>query len=1146
MGQFLIRPDYHTISVQDLSERGNNLLRDSLQQAVSESKLFGILKRHTFSGTGTCRIVSRSYSVSFKDVKITTDANQHARADQGTATVVRSQEHDTLKYVVDDCKIRIPPRSIILNPDKATCNAFVDVSAFFAANLNTLTFEGQQAILSGDGSICGTDFACDNQFLPRESPFQIDLTSDVHDTIALGNDTEHQYLNRGIRFSASSSEDLIRFVVKGEILDKTKFCRLDYTLDQPTCDLTPECGYDINVKRGTITYLYNLIFAPVRSSGIEILNGNRSTIARLFSTITHDNLGNALTRAETEVSISSSLIADVSLPEIVQPISGGRISLSDIVLQVDTDGALFGKAPIPPFWVGSTYKIECSDTNGWLYFPSWWLKCDPPMHQCGTCSDSLLTDLYRCQKYILPCLRRIDPLHRSGATVLEGNLSFVPPQLQGGTLHTRFFGALTMTNWGVSGSLTSGGYSVVPRGMPDTMLFVSPVNNSLVTVMRAGNAKPPQITPLFQLDSFQIRDMVIDSIVFCSSKISASCVKYMVHFPWPSYIDVTFRDNTLDDAGRFSEARGPLQASSGGNALGQSWHYMSNLVMTPKGDLPRGAPQVLWFWRLPVTFDADSVVLKYNESNVKVKSGTTEILPLNSASRNVPGILFKALMTRNGSFSFSELERKDSLGRWQAKNFYVELDTVILAGDRTNPVTRKWDYQWSGTVKLPFFGNTHMNFIVKNDTLESNVVCQLEDFVSLNSSGSCNLTLTVNAKVQFDYPTGKFSGNGPSYSYGQGTLYGKTLDINSYTNAFLRLSVGGKDTCLSHSVSTTTTDLCNTNDTTEQHLYNWTQDDIDLVSYDIDARTQRGDPAGSCGRRFLRGLYKVLSIVGTDTTVVFSADLATYYYMDPKSFDFTNARCETRSKDPAAKPMSFHIPGATLLVDDGTIAGAFHISIASDESSPLSAEVDVEFYLNTTCHYFFFYGNAEFQYYIGFGGQVFFCRAPYCVITGDCLQLQGFPSPFQKMADFSICEDECANTLKILMFGRDISSSDVVTGFALGGDVKFSVGIFDLEMGATVFYFKTDNDHVGAQLFAAGRLDLIVAEAVVSANLTGVKTPSEFILYGELYGCACMSAWVGHLQASFETSATYSTTDGLNFASPSLDFEAGWGGCTCR
>lgn len=1192
MGEFLILPDVQSAKVQGFSTDQNDTLREKLQRADNPSQVYSILKDRTLTGKGQCSVLGRLFPVSFVDVKVKLDQAKRALiAIQGVTRIVAGY-HELLRIDIDNCQIQIPVSGISLDPIRATCNLVVKVPiSIFATDLDTLTFRSSSAIFSNDSSICGTDFFCSDVFVPRQSPpFKIVFDGDHKNTIALGKRVlcEHSQISKGIWFSARAETDLVSFDVKGEINDEARLCNIHYALHDPVT-LTPECGYVLVIKAGTIDYLCRAEVArattvvggfrlsrpdvPNTHRALQVLRGlthlgndtdiTLSAVERARFALTRNSLGVVVGILVPEVSVTSSFEADVSLPEIVPNVGGTRIVLSNVTLQTDTNGALFGKKHVPPIYVGQNYLVSCSEDNSWLYFPEWWTKRDPIGHY-GDCSNDV-EYLRVCQKCILnDAFRQFDQFHRPGVTIFAGQFCFSAPQLTSpDILHTRFFGALTITNWGISGSLTSGGYSLVPKSMPDTMLFTTPVSSSLSTAMQAGNRPPAPPSILFQLSGIRIRNMVIDSIQFCSSKISSSSVRYLVHFPYPSYIDIAFQDITLDDNGLLHQASGPLQASRGANELNQL--LCNEIQAWPYVDLRREAPQVLWFWRLPIMLFPNCVTIRLPASSndhlepiASITNGTIAILPLYSQS-TLSGIFFSGSLTREGVFRVETTEKHVELSRSKLGGFDVTLDSIRLVDLTNQPVQRKFDYEWYGQVKLPFFGTKPVHFIAKNDTLESKVVCCLNDSQYLAHTGVYHSdTLSVKGKVQYNYIMNSFIGNYPQYKEWSTLpngpfLKGKTLDINSYIEAFVRLQHATKrDIILQKDTTSLSSDCCIQNKVTMQVLRDFTEDDVDLICFDRQANQDRTERLGTdmCGERKLCGKYQIWSKVGTDSTLIFEADPATYY-PSLRSYDLINARCQTYSDNPNAKPVSFDLPLATLVIDpvQGSISGDFSISLPSSGSSPFSAEVDIDFYVSTRCGFFYFYGRAAFQYYVGFTGEIFLCHAPYCIIAGcqsdGCNSPDGDP-PLTKMAKFCSCRD--VKTLGDEMFGASVSNGTIVNGFALGGGVDFSIGICDLNVGATAYYFETSGNHLGAWLFAKGTVNLIVVEAVVSADLHGSCTTEskEFTVGGDLYGCACLSALIGHLQASFTTSAEYSTASGLEFTSPSLDFEAGWGGCNCE
>jgi len=144
-------------------------------------------------------------------------------------------------------------------------------------------------------------------------------------------------------------------------------------------------------------------------------------------------------------------------------------------------------------------------------------------------------------------------------------------------------GAVTLTPWGLTGDIRGSGYSFVPEDQ-DILAGATPSvfpRAAWEQIQNAGDTHPvePQQCPLspptpspvspvscerFQLADLRILDMQVEKMHVCMAGMDPpqATFRYVVHFPFPSFIDLAFEDSSLDDHGLFAQAKGPIATVS--------------------------------------------------------------------------------------------------------------------------------------------------------------------------------------------------------------------------------------------------------------------------------------------------------------------------------------------------------------------------------------------------------------------------------------------------------------------------------------------------------------------------------------------------------------------------------------------------------
>jgi hypothetical protein len=249
-------------------------------------------------------------------------------------------------------------------------------------------------------------------------------------------------------------------------------------------------------------------------------------------------------------------------------------------------------------------------------------------------------------------------------------------------------------------------------------------------------------------------DMRLTEMHVCTAesfKVGSATFRHVVHFPFPSFIDLEFEDTSLDERGWFHQAKGPLATESPllgtenvPDAVRCDAAY-NNKVPVPgckvppaiQGTVPNAEGRILWAWKLPVGFADRAVIIKFppwpisepasvtvamdtertvlNGVDGNILSSELAVRPLYSNDSAVKtGVRFSARMDSNsGSFRLTGWDPEPFVstiyplpGKERSMGFAARLYTIELAEATSDPKLRDYDFRWEGDIQFPFFSPT--------------------------------------------------------------------------------------------------------------------------------------------------------------------------------------------------------------------------------------------------------------------------------------------------------------------------------------------------------------------------------------------------------------------------------------------------------
>ena len=1149
-----------------------------------------------FSGQGRVTIRGQKVPVAFSDITLTQAAK--GQPPVATSGTVKGTAGAPLEYDLDGFKIKLERSSLRITPDTST--AVVGLSLIQAPFMapgrdNALTLSSESCGISPEGSIGAGNFRGPCSFVLRDSVYRLNIPADALQTVRLGTSAQSPMGRptpaRGcVLNGVSSSDGTELFAFQGTISPGGKAADFTLVLLTPPVFRVPEPDYELNLRAGTISYRHG---------------------------------------ADGVIACKGEFDADIKFPPAVKRLDLQRLELRNLKLKTDGTGALFNTVTIPTqlragFGAGvepadAIFLIEPFPDAVWVYFPKW-QSPDPhssyPSEKQGCAASLRFLDTPASGSRPPRNAPENNVLKRPGATILQGTLyfksiqaTFKPPQAAQPAqspaaefnLKTHFWGGVTLTPWGITGTVTSSGSSFVPSHLPvDECSRPSGASRpAWRQILEAGARRPPEPAERFRLAGLRVLEMRVENLGLCGNELpkNGASMRYTLHFPFPSFIDLEFADESLDARGLFASAEGPIAA--------KSWAFPANptrddLNAALAGELKKNTEEtlipdtyILWAWRLPVSFVDRGVTIRYARTGLsagvsvamkpfdpnvqEIMSSEIWLRPLFSRNSGVKsGVRFAARLDPEGGFAVTDWDMEPltfgklyaSPGTEKTVGFECRLGPVLergitLVDPATNAATRPADFSWEGSLVFPFFGARKVSFLVKD--LEPDMPAPIAEMSARDQAQTLTATVRDLRYSKTSYPfrstdaTGVWSGTDfqDDFTY-----------FSSFTCAAIHLPPSErKDVEIPlHS----TTDGCGGTRSARHMLKDAVFSDriIDLICYDPGARAARGLP-DTCGLPFWQGTYEVSTGQPSAEKVTFTATNAKWYPdVLPVSLKFNSSDAVLSSDDVDNPHKTFiNIPGAGLKQDErGALVGSFGATMTSLASS-LPYEGEFRFYLDPNCGYFYLLSGGSFTYYARFSGEVFIVHAPYRLVKrppdfiGETRLLETLSSralfldigEFEKKTGLSQITDD--NTV-ISGFFQAGNASKTFGFDGLSVDLALGAGTYVFQFrapsGSTSYCFGTFQNGIALASFllASAEANISLAQGpVITGSLASLEEffgQAELEASGMFLLCACASIDLAHLELNARGDATFSTKSGLHF-SGRLRPQWGLGGCSpCR
>jgi hypothetical protein len=1127
-----------------------------------------------FAGTGKSAIHGSAFALSFRDVYVVWDDRKNilvaTRAGLAAGTGGRS-----LVYELDGVSVAINPSSISLGVDRSSAAVSVstsDTGFFLSGSANTpIALSSNLCRIAYDGSLLGGNFKGALELQPVGAEYKLKTSSTDQNSVNLGRAFgAPRGQQPGLSLEGKALREnvsLFSFLCVVRLADKR--AQLTLSLSNPISRV-PEQGYMLAIKKGFITYEYE-------SSGLSSCDGN--------------------------------FTADIGLPGSAFDENAHPIALSDVTLKTDQTGALFNEIDMKQkIRVGyasrtlptsSIFLIEAEPKGAWIYFPRWYSP------QASTSYSNIKAD--DCQKIESmledrsgnPDLDEHNVRGRTGLSVLKGVIYFKCRQAklpdssgaglyEGFNLKTKFWGGLTLTPLGIAGGLTSSNASLIPYDgkIEDTAKPVASQNYTWDQMLNTRRQDLKEPKERFRLEDLRILGMSIRSLSFCSNALepNSSRFAYNVHFPFPSFIDLDFVDESMDASGLFKEAKGPVDPAA--------WVITPDTTQGEIMETARNGPKdgkqlpvgkFFWAWRLPVWFSDRGVAIRYagnpaSKANVSVsmqnpQSSTAEVFsseigvgPLFSKSSGIKrGLRFGAELETSGNLKLTKWDTTPFLaklyaepGRETSLGFLCDLRGGIkLVQESSDAFTRPFDLQWAGSVALPFFGKTDMTFNIRNaipalaspTNLDKTRVKMKCDNGSFSLDTNEQLRVSCSALKYLSDTSAFYSASASSVRtlLGQaGTAVPGVLHISSFVHAYVNSAKASdkEDYPISKSPASAGSGVSQVRQLLKDAVKS--SNIVNLILYDMEAWRIQGDfDLGSA--EYYLGTYQVQELDASDTvlrTSVSAPEVKFYQNSNKLDIDASIMRLPKSGSEGDSDTIELSIPCAKLAYDpvNGIVAGEFEASSSSiSDDSPYGGVF--KFMIDTKNGYYYFEAVVTFTYYLQFQGVVFIFNAPV-----EALQTSPFSDTDTMVEDLSMRSLFASQREFLMTTGlAEVPSGKVLTGALIAGTCRFSAGIGDLSVGlaagAGLFGYRIGRGGeylFGAFVNAEASAYLYIVEVTGKASFS---CRSDFTARGSVSCCGCVNLLIGNVWGEIACTGTYSREAGLGLEDCGLHWGSGWGSC---
>jgi hypothetical protein len=1132
----------------------------------------------------------------------------------------------------EDHKVQFRIESFVLedNTAKILCNVSNNIQLEVKSKLLSqgLLFHGKTALVTENGDFKFTDLNPLSQINTRtyDSKINIFLTNSKRDFI-IG---EHWGKNNPLRicrFNGSAMHENLNFKVAGEIIpgDNHEQIAFKYDVNANISDLSPLYGYKIKIINGNIHYSI-IPDLPVDSIAPPLITG-------LFI---------------ADITLPKRIYTANGSPD------DPPIILKDVKLEMKNYEGYSGVANPPALRIGKNFMIRAIDNNAVFYFKD--LTGTAPSHlpNYKDCFENLsqyrefeiykipgLTiyhgefgiRLYQVQETnklhtlvwgylnlqpngifgelssqecsVLPYDQNFRPIHYHKKITSLNNilLSYNEEDLKNEIENMK----TKIQNF--VDSIEELKAEMISQKKDSLSLIIkqlearnenyderySELNYYLEQLMHGPDkeVKPREPEIIYHLNSYQILNMKIEDISFCSDTLATSSFIYDVHFPYPSYLDMKFSDRSLDRDGYFHNALGPiypmaeqqervfrnannpLRERSDEREIMEIMDY-PNMFIMPSYEI---TGNILWFWRIPINIPQNTTTL-YFQRNVRgmVYPDTVIIskcfldLPLlHSDYYSDLGYKVAADMNGNGIFRLTDYDRQPFFGKHKAKDYRTSNIVFELTSLDSLPYYRSADFWWNGDIRFPFFDDQNVNFTIRN--LEPSLKNKISPVESGNSICDPNTSLRADGRnLDYIFDEDKFISDTVYCKMKVGSMPDTTMlkriEISSY---IIAKCLPHKSSILSDCQLPNLTDenaaACRTNIVIKQTMKNCIRSDemIDLIFYDEDAHRERGNIQANnatyekCGYFFMRGDY-IIEETNTDdmttTTTLFIPNATIYYNPanddDPEaSNDFlieTDQGIEYFDDKEKKSNQVLNIPGAIIINDAKHLAFQIGFPVTSDVGGSLPYNGSVSFSFNKQCGTFWFYGDGKFYFILDFEGQIFIMHCPFSDFTMDIeagIDPLGIIQKRLHLTDSTL--------LKEIIFPAIEDQNTIMTGVLLGADVSFGIEFLDLSLGAAVWsYYQgsilNKDFTAGINIHGAVSMNLIIIKALASLSLSTSIQPGfdpEIDMSGDLYLCLIESLFLAHMKQTYTGWVVFSNKDGFDYGGSLHNKWGKWGG-SCK
>ena len=1198
-----------------------NLKNPAAQPAVQSAE--------GLAGQGHVLIKGQRVNVTFSGIKFA--QSRPGQIPVATTGTVKGTPGGALEYAFNGYRIKIERQTVLLTPNSATAAAVVSLvqAPFMAAGTadNVLTLTSGSSSLSPDGGIGGKNFRGSSTFPLRDSVYRLRLDPEANQSVLLGHHKPAPQQSttslEGVLLAgiASTLDNLDVFNFNGAIGGDGKSARFDLALLPAMTSVvrSPEPGYELTLLSGSVNCRYE-------TGGKLECEGVFGANLKLPPAIVAESGGQvSLPSISLKTDQTGALFNKLSLPGRLRAGFGGATpeGLAIFLLEPSPDAAYVyfpvWQAPRNSSYPMITANQKPSDvTPGCQELDDFLMKAPG-----GAIQKERLAPTAKAQPKAIPLRPQVKPLQagslpagplgvnedarlrndygRPGLTIFQGTLYFRSPQATFPderaqpdgefNLKTRFFGLLTATPWGLNGSLTSSGNSFVVAAASKPIEDCSapsgaaqPTWDEIVSPPTANQPLKPDPKPgRFRLAELRVLEMRVETLGLCMNALpdKGATMAYVVHFPFPSCVDLDFIDQSLDAQGRFHTALGPL-APEAQTITGPSAGKKA-VVTIPQ-------VRILWAWRLPVTLADRDVAITYptgpGPAGIQVpppggqQRSELWLRPLYSKNSELKaGVRFSATLTPKGVFDLKDWDRAPILcgaypapGQEMEMGFECSLSGITLAdaGAAYDPAGRSQDFGWSGKVKFPFFGRQGVAFGVKD------LVPGMPGPIDMTNNGSVlapcpngrNGTLGVRIRGLRYRTTGYpfVSEDVVYWESPENTAAGaERVEFGSFLSAQVRLRASRpEDKNLSPYILPGPAEP----EQAEHWLRNAVSSKslIDLGCYDKDVLDLRG-PSANCCSEYWVGTYEVTAGPPNSRKVILTApNVKCDLNAQPVVLGFNGSQMTlTPEGGQSGNKTLINIPGARLKLEGGALRGSFSTGDIAMFLPNIGGECT--FFLDVHKGHFALMIGGSYPitpFPINVEGEVFIFHAPL-----SALRSPGFgrdDSIINRATEWALFPP--SDSLETATGLADIHDPRaVISGLLLSGNgaalVDLKVTKAKVARGAGLFFYHFDSSGSGGYRCGyfqtySGEVDLKFIDAAIFANWSvtpampdtfdGVKAffqDSNLTLHGQIWAYACASCLLAHAYVVLDLQAWISIQDGFG-CEGRFGADAGAGGCPER